>query len=172
MIARPSSRDQLPDCSLVMAIREVGRHLLDALGAHLRRFLAQVAVEDDDIALAAQRLGDPFHLEDAGVDGVGTHKGHAFRQVGRLAVDIDQRDARIDRRLGHRIGGVGVGRDQHDGVHALGDEVLDLAQLHGHIFLGIYKGHFHAILGGAVGLHRLAHGGQPAVVEQHADADA
>ena len=84
---------------------------------------------DDGVGVVAELLADVGAGADAHAVVVTEDGGARGEGARELAVDVDDRDAglhRLDRDLGERGA---VGRQQHDGVDAVVDEGLDLADL-------------------------------------------
>ena len=57
-----------------------------------------------------------------------------------LAVDEDAGDAGFDDLVDGGVSGGGLNQVQDDGIHALGDEVVDLVVLLGHVVLAVNDG--------------------------------
>ena len=109
-----------------------------------------------------------------GVELVGGDEDHLLRQRGfdRRAVHVDERDARAGdefRHLGRR--GLVDGMD-NDRIDALGDEVLDLAELAPDVERRILEAQFDSVVAGVEVGHRLAQHGEKGVVEvRHRNPD-
>ena len=105
------------------------------------RLAAEVADHDDDIALAAEHATDFFRLQRAGFGFVRTDEGLLLAErgeIGRLDVDVDQRNASFlgnlaDCRRAVRIHGV-----DDDGGDATGGEISDLVKLLVDVVCGIH----------------------------------
>src|SRR5271166_2505373 len=114
--------------------------LMDVLGALHRRLVRQHTLHDEDIALAAEELADLLGLEGARLGLVRGDEGGLRTElvdVDRLAVDVDERHAGVGGGLGDGCGRRGVDWVDDDRVDAVGDEVLNLAQLLGDVVLGV-----------------------------------
>ncbi len=141
-------------------VRELAHHHVD-VGFGLALVLGEDAADLDGF----QRAG--FHL-------VRGHEGLVVGQrvdVDRLAVDVDERDIRRRRRIGHRLRRRCVDRIHDDRVDTARDEVVDLVELLGDIVLRILDLYAGAVLVG-VFLDAVAQNGQKVVVElghRHAD---
>ena len=148
---------------------------MDVLGALHRRLIRQLALDDEDIALAAEKLADFLGLEGARLGLVRGDEGGLGAElvdVGRLAVDVDERHPGVGGGLGDGAGGRGVDRIDDDRVDAVGDEVLNLAQLFGDVVLGVLDLKRDARKRLGVVRHSVAQNGQEVVVElvhRHAD---
>ena len=124
--------------------------------------------------------GNNLALEGAGLTGVSTDvanagviqdalvgfvQGVAVGIVGqRLTVDEDQGDTGFHHHVDNGIGGGGLDQVQDDDIHALGDEVLHLVGLLGHVVLAV--GHGDVILHG-VGFQGLEVGFDLVAVQGH-----
>jgi hypothetical protein len=102
---------------------------LDSVRASDRRFVAELAHQDDKITFAAHCFPELLHIHDPCIDGIGTTIDHTFRQIRRQAIDINQGFTRLDDGLGHRSGGRSIHWTDHDSIHSLGEEMFDLALL-------------------------------------------
>src|SRR5260221_3957259 len=80
-------------------------------------FIAQLTHQDDQITFAAHSFAQLLHVHDSGLNGVGTTIHNRFRQVGRQAVDVDQRLTGFDQRLCHRAGSNGGQWEDYHLVH-------------------------------------------------------
>ena len=141
---------------------------MDVLGALHRSLIGELSLDDQDIALAAEKLADLLGLERTGLDFVRGDEGCLGAElvdVARLAVDVDERHIGVGGGLGDRRGGGRVDRIDDDRGDAVGDEVLNLAQLLGDIVLGVLdlKRHARKRLG-VIG-HSVAQNGEEVVVE-------
>ena len=146
----------------------VADDLMDVLGSLHRRLVRQHALYDEDIALAAEKLADLLGLEGARLGLVRGDEGGFGAElvdVDRLAVDIDERHAGVGGGLGDRRGGRRVDRIDDDGVDAVGDEVLNLAQLFGDVVLGVLDLKRDARKRLGVVRHAVAKNGQEVVVK-------
>ncbi len=115
--------------------RVLADDVVAALGAEHGGLVGDLALQDDDVALAARELGELLHLHGAREQGVGADVGHVGDR--RVAVDEHDRDVRGLGGVRHRLRGAGVDRHDDDRRDALRDEVLDLRQLGRGVVLGV-----------------------------------
>ena len=85
--------------------------------------------------------------------------------VGRLAVDVDERNASVGGELGHGRGRGSVDGVDNDCVDMVRDEVLDLAELLGDVVLGVLDVQSHPWQGFGIVYHAVAQNGEEVVVE-------
>ena len=112
--------------------RVLGHHLLAADDA-IRDGGDGRAIDDDDIALAIQLLGNVV----AGVGTRGDVVGH-HRVIDPFGTDVNRNDDDPGRLglLDHRRNRLRINRIDEDQIHLVGDEVLDLAHLGIEVILG------------------------------------
>ena len=110
-----------------------------------------------------RQLGNDLALVGAGLTGVSADiadggvvqdalVGLVALVAERLTVDEDAGDAGVNDLVDGGVRGGGLDEVQDDGVHALGDEVVDLVVLLGHVVLAVDDGH---VILDVVGLEAL-----------------
>ncbi|ENN84208.1 hypothetical protein RHSP_77195 [Rhizobium freirei PRF 81] len=170
----------LPVCSLLLndldALAAIGsQNVMNVLRTHAGCLVGQFAHHDDGLALAAEDSANFLGFQRAGFLLVGCDEGLLVRKavdVGRLAVDVDERDLGVGSQLGDGSRCVGIDRVDDDGIDLTGDEVLDLALLLGNVVLSVFDLQRHAAHALCIVLHAVAQNGQEVVVEQrHGYAD-
>jgi hypothetical protein len=151
------------------ALAWIGRNrVMNVLRTQNRRRRRQPALNDQNIALSVEEPADFLSLEGTGVQLVRPDE-RRFRpkrvDVGGLAIDINERNARVGGEFSHRDSRRGVDRIDDDRVDTVGDEVLDLAQLFGNVVFRVFDLHRQVRNRFAVVNHSVPQNGEEVVVE-------
>ena len=134
--------------------------------------IALVAREQRDLhGLAVHRLGEPLPDQEAVLQVRRLHQGHEIGLGVETAVDHHDLDARLGGGIDGRHEAFSVARVDDQQVGALGDHVLDVADLLRHVVLAVGRRHGAARLLGLVlrGLQLRRVIGR--VQREHGDAD-
>src|SRR3954464_9229090 len=119
---------------------------------------------DDGVGLVAEPRADVRAGGDPHAVVVAEDRGAGGERAVELAVDVDDRDAGVHRLLGHRGQRGAVEGQQDDGVDAVVDEGLDLADLGADVVGALGHLELDVVVLVGRGLRRVGDAGHPAVV--------